>query len=161
MDLSIIKKLIKLVESSQINELEIREENLQIRINKGQAAFPVAAPKVIQPVKAQPATPVEVSMDVQEARVETTGSEEGNTVEICSPMVGTFYRAASPDAEPFVREGDVIAPGQILCIIEAMKLMNEIEAEISGKIVKVLVENTQPVEYDHPLFLVEKLSEIC
>lgn len=157
MDINEIRKLIKLVESSQINELEIREENLQIRINKGLAALPAAAPRIIQNAQTHPAAPVEVSMDVQEARVETTGSEEGNTVEIRSPMVGTFYRATSPDAEPFVREGDVIAPGQILCIIEAMKLMNEIEAEISGKIIKILVENTQPVEYDHPLFLVEKL----
>ncbi|MBN2355502.1 acetyl-CoA carboxylase biotin carboxyl carrier protein, partial [candidate division KSB1 bacterium] len=71
------------------------------------------------------------------------------------PMVGTFYRAPAPDADPYVREGDIISPGKVLCIIEAMKLMNEIEAEISGKITKILVENAKPVEYNQPLFLVD------
>ena len=79
-----------------------------------------------------------------------------NALEICSPMVGTFYRAPSPDAEPYVREGDSIQPGKVLCIVEAMKLMNEIESEVSGKILKILVENAQPVEYNQPLFIVEK-----
>ena len=88
--------------------------------------------------------------------MEKTGSGDDNTVEILSPMVGTFYRAPAPDSDPYVREDEIIKPGQILCIIEAMKLMNEIEAEISGKIIKILVENGQPVEYNQPLFLVEK-----
>ena len=79
-----------------------------------------------------------------------------NVVEVHSPMVGTFYRAPSPDADPYVEVGQSVSVGQTLCIVEAMKLMNEIEAEISGKIVKILVENAQPVEYNQPLFLIEK-----
>ena len=153
MDINEIRKLVKLVESSRIDELEIQEESLQIRIRKGQNL--VAAPPV-QALPQSPAHPADTSGDVREAHVENVGTGDDKTVEILSPMVGTFYRAASPDSEPYIKEGDTIEPGRILCLIEAMKLMNEIEAEISGKIVKILVDNAQPVEYNHPLFLVEK-----
>ena len=158
MDINEIRKLVKLVESSEISELEIQEEALQIRIAKGQACAPAQTPQIVQAVPTTAAPhPVEVASNVQEAPTEAVPSEtDGNTIEILSPMVGTFYRATSPDADPFVKEGDIIAPGQILCIIEAMKLMNEIEAEISGKVVKLFVENAQPVEFNQPLFLVEK-----
>jgi acetyl-CoA carboxylase biotin carboxyl carrier protein len=94
---------------------------------------------------------------VQEARIDETKGDSEGMLEICSPMVGTFYRAPSPDAAPYANEGDAIQPGKVLCIVEAMKLMNEIEAEVSGKIVKILVEDAQPVEFNQPLFLVEKV----
>jgi acetyl-CoA carboxylase biotin carboxyl carrier protein len=156
MDINEIRKLVKLVETSGINELEIQEENLQIRITKGQASEHVHMPQIIHAPAAASPNSVEVATDIREARIEAAASGDKNTVEILSPMVGTYYHAASPDAAAFIKEGDVILPGQILCIIEAMKLMNEIEAEISGKIVKLLVENAQPVEFNQPLFLVEK-----
>ena len=156
MNIANIKKLIKLVESSQINELEVQDEGFQVRIVKSASGHPaVYQPQSIHaaPPSAHPAGDFSTQV---EAKVEKTGSGDDNTVEILSPMVGTFYRAPAPDSDPYVREDEIIKPGQILCIIEAMKLMNEIEAEISGKIIKILVENGQPVEYNQPLFLVEK-----
>ncbi len=157
MDLTDIKRLVKLVETSDIEELHIQEKGFQIRITKRKGlsgeqtgAVPSIIPHVVS------STPPETK--VKEAKVEAVEDKKSdNVVEIRSPMVGTFYRAPAPDAEPYVEVGDEIHPGQILCIIEAMKLMNEIEAEISGKIVKILVENAQPVEYNQPLFLVEKV----
>jgi len=148
MDLSEIKRLIRLVERSQIEELEIQEEGLQIRITKSRD---IAAP----PVQAAP-QPVPLNQPVAPVRDSESGERSDNLIEIKSPMVGTFYRSPSPDANPYVKVGDSIESGKILCIIEAMKLMNEIESEISGKIVKILVENAQPVEYNQTLFLVEK-----
>jgi acetyl-CoA carboxylase biotin carboxyl carrier protein len=106
------------------------------------AAAPVAAP---QPQAAPPA----------EKPAKAAEAPAGNTVTIKSPMIGTFYRSPSPDKPAFVNIGDEITPGKVVCIIEAMKLFNEIESEVSGKIVKVLVEDASPVEYDQPLFLVE------
>jgi len=157
MNIANIKKLIKLVESSQINELEVQDEELQVRIVKNASGpVPATVPQVIP--AAPPAAPHEYASHIQEAKVEKAGGgNQDNVVEVLSPMVGTFYRAPAPDASPYINEGDTIQPGQILCIIEAMKLMNEIEAEISGKIVKILADNAQPVEFNQPLFLVEKI----
>ena len=157
MDMKEIRRLVKLVETSDIEELELQEEGFQIRINKGRAT-PIAQTVMTVPSGSPPAqapSPAPFETATQEARVEAAPGQD-NVVEICSPMVGTFYRAPSPDAEPYIKEGDSIQPGKILCIVEAMKLMNEIEAETSGKIVKILVENAQPVEFNQPLFLVEK-----
>lgn len=157
MNINEIKRLVKLVESSNIEELEVQEEGFQIRVTKnrkepasiGQLGYP-------QPVQQTPHyVQQEAPVHEAHAKVESKSSRD-DLVEICSPMVGTFYRAPAPDAAPYVKEGDTIQQGKILCIIEAMKLMNEIEAEISGKIVKILIENTQPVEYNQPLFLIEK-----
>ncbi len=159
MDLKNIRRLIKLVEASDIEELEIQEEGLQVRITKRkETAIPhVYQPGSVGPSAVQNAPPTQFETQVHEAKVEhLPGTESEHVVEICSPMVGTFYRAPAPDANAYVEVGDHIEPGKILCIIEAMKLMNEIEAEVSGKIVKILVENAQPVEYNQPLFLVEK-----
>ncbi|MBN2031100.1 acetyl-CoA carboxylase biotin carboxyl carrier protein [bacterium] len=159
MDLKNIRRLIKLVEASDIEELEIREEGLQVRITKKKE---IPVPQVFQPSSVIPsptqnAPPAQYETQVYEAKIEPLpGTESDNVVEICSPMVGTFYRAPAPDANAYVEVGSHIEPGKILCIIEAMKLMNEIEAEVSGKIVKILVQNAQPVEYNQPLFLVEK-----
>ena len=159
MDLSVIRKLVKLVETSEIEELDIQEEGFQVRITKAKKHAAVQH-VVAAPPPAHPQPPVTASnfeTTVQEAKIEPIpGGTSENVLEICSPMVGTFYRAPAPDADPYISVGDTIQPGKILCIVEAMKLMNEIEAEISGKIVKILVENAQPVEYNQPIFLVEK-----
>ena len=159
MNITEIKRLVKLVESSDIEELELQEKGFQIRITKGKVhpvSHQVMALHPHQP-PAHAGPPPQFEATVQEAKIEP--APEGlsdNIVEICSPMVGTFYRAPAPDAEPYVKVGEEIQPGKILCIVEAMKLMNEIEAELSGKITKILVENAQPIEYNQPLFLVEK-----
>jgi len=153
MDLKEIKSIIKLVEISDIAELEIHEKDFQIRVTKGHSTSvnPVVA-QSLAPSQVQPASaPAEQAPPTQPA-----AQADSNLIEIHAPMVGTFYRASAPDAEPYVKEGDDIQSGRVLCIIEAMKLMNEIEAEVSGKIVKILVDNAQPVEYNQPLFLVEK-----
>ncbi len=162
MNLNDVKRLIRLVESSNIDELEIHEDKLQIRVTKNRPAQPVMvpaaapAPQILQAVPAG-AQPPRMDASPHGAKVEPAPAPAAdNLVEIRSPMVGTFYRSPSPDAGPYVREGDSIQPGKVLCIIEAMKLMNEIEAEITGRIVKILTDNAHPVEYNQPLFLVEK-----
>ncbi len=153
-----IRELVKIVEESNIGELEVtRWWGRKVRISK--LAHPhapgikAAATEVVvpaQPAAVQaPAEPPAAPTPVSEAPAKE------NMLEIRSPMVGTFYRAPAPDAAPYVREGDSITPGKVLCIIEAMKLMNEIEAEVSGTIIKILAENAQPVEFNQPLFLVQ------
>jgi acetyl-CoA carboxylase biotin carboxyl carrier protein len=160
MNLNDVKRLVKLVELSSIDELEIHEDKLQIRITKSRPAQAqagsAAVPQMVQAVPHGAQAP-RLDNSPHEARIELKPTAKNeNLIEIRSPMVGTFYRAPSPETDPYVREGDSIQPGKILCIIEAMKLMNEIEAEITGKIVKILVDNARPVEYNQPLFLVEK-----
>jgi acetyl-CoA carboxylase biotin carboxyl carrier protein len=154
MDLTYVKKLVKLVEESRIRELELEEKNSKIRITK--SISPSVVPSLPQQVThvATPSTPVATpaaapSVSPAHAPAEHTYHE------IKSPIVGTFYRAPSPDASSFVDVGSKIAPGTPLCIVEAMKLMNEIESEISGTIVKIVAENGKPVEYNQVLFLVE------
>ncbi len=146
-----IRELVKIVEESHIGELEIsRWWGQKIRISKASGLVPGA------PVK-EVAVPPPTRDDTAPAPSAETPKQEpkSNQIEFKAPMIGTFYRAPSPDTDPYVQEGDTIAPGRVLCIIEAMKLMNEIEAESSGRIVKILVENAQPVEYNQPLFLIE------
>ena len=143
-----IQDLIRLVEESQINELEIWEGKKKIRISKGHPA-PVAGAAVVAPV-AQP--------EIPQARAESPSQAEGlasNLKEIVSPMVGTFYRAPAPNEDPFVEVGQQVETGQTVCIVEAMKLMNEIGSDYRGTVHKVLVENGQPVEYGQALFLVD------
>ncbi len=125
-----------------LSEAEVRWGNVRVRVER--AGRP-AAPEIVAPAQPLAAVPA----------VSETGPATLVTIE--APMVGTFYRASSPTADPYVREGDAVKQGQILCIIEAMKLMNEIESKVSGRIVKILVDNGQPVEYGHPLFLVDPL----
>jgi len=154
MDLTEIKKLIRLVERSQIEELEIQEEGLQVRVTKGKS---IAAPPTMMTTPAPTAIdPVPVNQPGVPVNTTETEARSDNLIEIKAPMVGTFYHASAPDADPYVKVGDNIEPGKILCIVEAMKLMNEIESEVSGKIVKIMVENAQPVEFNQVLFLVEK-----
>ncbi|WP_038332001.1 acetyl-CoA carboxylase biotin carboxyl carrier protein [Kingella kingae] len=156
MDLRKLQKLIELVEGSGIAELEITEGEEKVRITRSVAAptvqtvyapAPVAAPQVAPAVAAPVAAPATPSAP------SGNGSNTANAQK--SPMVGTFYRAASPTAAPFVEVGATVKEGQTICIIEAMKLMNEIEAEKSGVIKAILVENGQPVEYGEPLFIIE------
>ena len=130
-----------------LSEIEVEAQGTRLRVQRAGAASAAGVHAVPVPVVAAPAASVEPAVVADVAAPATL------TVE--APMVGTFYRASAPTAEPFVREGDVIKEGQILCIIEAMKLMNEIEAKNAGRIVKVLVDNGQPVEYGQPLFLLE------
>ena len=148
MDLRKLKTLIDLVETSGIAELEIQEGEERVRITR-------TSPQVPQPfmfhAPAQVAAPAPL-VAAPPAEVVAPPVEEGHAVK--SPMVGTFYRSASPGAGPFVEIGDTVAQGDTLCIVEAMKLMNEIEADASGTIKAILVENGQPVEFGQPLFLI-------
>ncbi len=164
MDLKEIKQLMKMLEQSDISEIEIEEEGKKLRITKnfpsgnGEVHFVSApVPAAAQPMPQQMVAeaPLSVQSEVPtEAPVPAV--KQDNLVEVRSPMVGTFYRAPSPDADPYVEVGQNVAVGQTLCIVEAMKLMNEIESEVSGKIAEILVENAQPVEYNQVLFLIEK-----
>lgn len=166
MELKEIQALIKFVSESGVDEVELEKKDFKLSIKKVKNEVPVIAqPQILQATVPQiqapvmPAAPaVQVSAPAAEAKkVENSASpaEGGNIVAVKSPMIGTFYRASGPDKPSFVNVGDEIKAGQVVCIIEAMKLFNEIESEISGKVVKVLVDNSSPVEYDQPLFLVE------
>jgi acetyl-CoA carboxylase biotin carboxyl carrier protein len=143
-----IRRLADLLREYGLSEVEVEREGVRVRLRRELQAPPPEAPVAggPRPVAAHAGAPV---ADVAPA----AGEAHHLTVE--APMVGTFYRAPSPDAQPFVREGDRVKKGQVVCIIEAMKLMNEIESKVAGRVVKVLVENAQPVEYGQLLFLVE------
>jgi acetyl-CoA carboxylase biotin carboxyl carrier protein len=153
MDLTYVKKLVKLVEESQINELELEEKNSKIRITKNAS---VPAPSASSPQYLHVAAPTTPALQPAAAPTEVPAAAEHKYYEIKSPIVGTFYRAPSPDAQPFVDVGSRITSGTALCIVEAMKLMNEIESDVSGTIMKVVAENGKPVEYNQVLFLVDK-----
>jgi acetyl-CoA carboxylase biotin carboxyl carrier protein len=160
MDLSLVKKLVKLLSESDVDEIEIEEEGKKVRIAKHphRVAPPDWAVNTSGERRPAPTVSLPVSA-VPSASPETPTApapSASNVAEIRSPIVGTFYRAPAPDAAPFVQVGSDIQPGTVLCIVEAMKLMNEIESEIAGKVSRVMVENGQPVEYDQVLFLVEK-----
>lgn len=157
MNLNEIQDLIKFVAKSGVTEVEIERKDFKLTIKAEtkkaeqqiivQAAAPAALPVAAAPIAAAPAA----AAPAQAA----PSTEESKYITVKSPMIGTFYRSSSPDKDPFVNVGDNITKGSTICIIEAMKLFNEIEAEVSGKIVKVLVDNASPVEYDQPLFLVD------
>ncbi|RMD87350.1 MAG: acetyl-CoA carboxylase biotin carboxyl carrier protein [Calditrichaeota bacterium] len=155
-----IRRLVKIVEESNISELEISRWGKTIRISKFRTNSNAHATEITTSQVAStphpPVPPVQESKPQTEKQIESKPvSEAKNIVEIKSPMVGTFYRAPAPDADPYVEVNDVVTKGQVLCIIEAMKLMNEIESEYNGRIVEILVENGQPVEYNQPLFRIE------
>ena len=147
MDIRKVKKLIELLEESDIAEIEIHEGEESVRISRASSlagpmfaaptGIPAAAMPAAAPVPVEPAAPKE---------------PEGHIIR--SPMVGTFYRAPSPGAKPFVVEGQAVSTGETLCIIEAMKILNQIESDKSGKVLEILVENGQPVEYNEPLFVI-------
>jgi acetyl-CoA carboxylase biotin carboxyl carrier protein len=157
MDIKQIQELIKFVSRSGVNEVAIEQVDFKITIKTNQTPTvitttvpaPVAAAVLPAAAAAQPA--------VVENKPEAKLEDDSRYVTIKSPMIGTFYRSSSPDKPSFVNVGDEFPSGKVICIIEAMKLFNEIESEISGRIVKVLVDNASPVEYDQPLFLVEPM----
>ena len=159
MDLSYIKKIIRLVEHSDVDEIEIEEDGKKIRVAKNRNSvsgyhvpmmnFQSGQPMAQIPSHTSPAAAEPPATPIPAAKVESKYHE------IRSPIVGTFYRSPAPDADPFVDVGDSVKSGQTLCIIEAMKLMNEIESDMDGKLVKILVENGKPVEYNQVLFLIE------
>ncbi len=157
MDIKQIQELIKFVSRSGVNEVAIEQENFKITIKTNQAPTyvnaalpaPVAAPQVAAIAAQLPQAVAETSAPIAE--------DTSKYITIKSPMIGTFYRSSTPEKPSFVNVGDEFAVGKVICIIEAMKLFNEIESEISGRIVKILVDNASPVEYDQPLFLVEPI----
>ncbi len=149
MDLNLIKRLVKIVDTSGITDLEIEENGIRVKIAKKIRQAQVDTESQVSAQAALTGMKVEEKPD----KVEETIS--ANLHEIRSPIVGTFYRAPAPDADNYAEIGDQVSPGTVLCIVEAMKLMNEIESDVSGKIIKMLVENGKPVEYNQPLFLIE------
>ncbi len=160
MKTSEIRDLIEFISKTGLNEVNVETKELKLHVKRepDQKIFKSAAPQTVStPVAAvAPATVSAAPQPMAAPKTEKTAESSGKkTVEIKSPMIGTFYRASSPDAPPFVSVGDKISRGQTVCIIEAMKLFNEIESEVSGTVVKVMVENATPVEYDQVLFIVE------
>ena len=171
MEFKQIQDLIKLVNKSNISEIRIEEDEFKISIKTDTYQGKVIRQEITQPVTTS--LPMAVNMPVAETPATPTAKETpsaatseqtadpptdetpANTEVIKSPMIGTFYRSSAPDKPPFVKVGDSISAGDHVCIIEAMKLFNEIESELSGKFVKVLVEDATPVEYDQPLFLID------
>lgn len=151
MDLKQIQDLVKMVNKSNISELSIEEKDIKITIKQKEDKY-VTAPQVQQ---FQVASPTPAPLPATPSAIKADTPAANNFITIKSPMIGTFYRKSSPDKPNLVDEGDEVRVGKVVCIIEAMKLFNEIESEFSGKIVKVLVEDSTPVEYDQPLFLVE------
>lgn len=158
MDLKLIKKILDLIAESDVNEVSVQEGDFKIKVKKKSDLEQVAASQMsaqfqlpAQPQQHQvPATQPESVPGEQPA--EASEEIEGNIVR--SPIVGTFYRAPSPDSDPFIKVGDNVEKGQTLCIVEAMKIMNEIESEYSGELKKIFVEDTEAVEYDQPLFVI-------
>jgi len=158
MDIKQIQELIKFVSRSGVNEVAIEQKEFKITIKTNQAPTIVNAmvPANAPASQVLPAAVAPLPVSTTEPKAPAT-EDTSNYITIKSPMIGTFYRSSSPDKASFVNVGDEVSVGKVICIIEAMKLFNEIESEISGKIVKVLVENASPVEYDQPLFLVEPI----
>lgn len=163
MDFKQIKELIKLINDSNIGEVLIENDETSIRIrhqsySKSKVSAPIAmqAAPVAAPAPAASANVTAAAETKADAPAEDNNElDTANLITVKSPMIGSFYRSSSPDKPPYVKVGDNINTGDVLCIIEAMKLFNEIESEYSGKVVKVLVENESPVEYDQPLFLID------
>ncbi|MFC2103412.1 acetyl-CoA carboxylase biotin carboxyl carrier protein [Bacteroidota bacterium] len=156
MDLNLIKKLVKIFDTSGITDLEIEEEGLKIKIaKKVRTSNNIVQPQTVVHSETVTSNPVPADITAEPATAEKAEESTENYYEIKSPIVGTFYRAPAPDADSYVQVGDSVSVGSVLCIVEAMKLMNEIESDKDGKIVKILVENGKPVEFNQPLFLIE------
>ena len=162
MDFKQIQELIKMINKSQIGEVTIEQKDFRITIKQKEEnitqvvsqAMPVHAAQPIQQMAPQlPQTAAAPA--AQDQKPAAQAADNANYITIKSPMIGTFYRRPSPDKPNFVEIGDEVSTGKVVCIIEAMKLFNEIESEVSGKVVKILVEDASPVEYDQPLFLVD------
>ena len=153
-----IQQLIKFVSKTDVAEVNIENNNFKINI-KGSKSAPVdSTSQVVQPIiqaSPQVVQPISVPQDIPKPEPITESVSNENYITVKSPIIGTFYRKPSPDKDVFVNVGDSVKEGDTLCVIEAMKLFNEIESDFSGKIVKILVEDSSPVEFDQPLFLIE------
>ncbi len=156
MELSYVRKIIRLVENSNVDEVEIEEEGKRVRVVRHRNSVPPQVPMAYVPAPAPLAAPQPPA--ATPAAPAASSQPEKQYHEVRSPIVGTFYRAPAPDAESYVEIGHSVKVGTVLCIVEAMKLMNEIESDAEGTIVKILVENGKPVEYNQPLFWIEKTS---
>ena len=146
-----IQEIINFIKKSDLDDVSIETENIKIRVKKNNGNFTtIEQPKIVKTEIQPEASPIENK--VPEEKKE---KKSNNNIIIKSPMIGTFYRSPNPESDPFINEGDSIKVGQTICIVEAMKLFNDIESEVSGKIVKILVDDNSPVEYDQPLFEVD------
>jgi acetyl-CoA carboxylase biotin carboxyl carrier protein len=144
-----IKEMINLMNENGLMELEIEKDDMRIKLKKtGPAQESYNGPIIVEKERA-------ASGAAAKELIQPDETNRVKTVEIRAPMVGTFYRAPSPEAPPYAETGQIIEPGQVICIIEAMKLMNEIKSEIKGKVVEILIDNTEPVEFGQPMFLIE------
>lgn len=159
MDIKQIQELIRFVAKSGVNEVAIEQKDFKITIKTAPSPAVVTATVPAAPPLASAAAPVPelATLPANAVPVAPVADDTSKYITVKSPMIGTFYRSADPEKPLFVNVGDEIKPGKVLCIIEAMKLFNEIESEVSGRIVKILVDNSSPVEYDQPLFLVEPM----
>lgn len=155
MELKDIQNLIRFVAKSGASEVKLEMEDVKITIKTGKEKTETTIVQQAAPVQAPPIAPPNLPVAPAPTTENNKAEENDKYIEIKSPIIGTFYRKPSPDKPAFVEVGDTINPQSIVCIVEAMKLFNEIEAEVSGKIVKVLVEDGSPVEFEQPLFLVE------
>lgn len=150
MNIKEIKEMINLMNENNLMEIEIEKDGMRIRLKKmAPGSEALSGPIVVERERVSQNIPKETIQSIEKISVKE--------VEIKAPMVGTFYRAPSPEAPPYVEVGQLIEPGQVICIIEAMKLMNEIKSEIKGKILEILVDNAEPVEFGQPIFLIEPL----
>jgi len=155
-DISEIRKLIKLIENTDVAEIEVSEGEQTVRISR-QGAFANSAPSVQHVVAAPAAAPAPAAFAAAAPAASPAKAAEESANVVKSPMVGTFYRAPGPDSDAFVSEGKKVKKGDVLCIIEAMKLMNEIEADYDGVVEKILIDNATPVEYGQPMFVITPL----
>ena len=153
MDLRKIKKLMELLEESGIAEIEVKEGEESIKLSRNISSFAAPLQQMVQqPMMAPQQQPPQAASQV-ESKIDDSLNQNRNTVN--SPMVGTFYASASPESKPFVTVGQSVKKGDTLCILEAMKMMNQVQAESDGKILEILIDNAEPVEFDQPLFVVE------
>lgn len=164
MDFKQIQELIRLVNESNIGEVTIEQKEFKLTIRQKEepvttmVSAPMQAASYMHPIAQQPSLQAPAPADAgsnEQAKSAAAAAAPSNALTIKSPMIGTFYRKPAPDKPNFVEIGDEVSPGKVVCVIEAMKLFNEIESEVKGKIIKVLVDDASPVEYDQPLFLVE------
>ncbi|MEK7818355.1 MAG: acetyl-CoA carboxylase biotin carboxyl carrier protein [Bacteroidota bacterium] len=155
MDLSLVKKLLRLIEESDVNEIELEEKGTKIRITKSLPQNSQSIPYAMPMQSSQISLP-QIQASAPQPQIATPKEEKKTFHEVRSPIVGTFYLSPSPEAAAYVEVGSKVSPGSVLCIVEAMKLMNEIESDVSGKIVQVMVANGKPVEYNQVLFLIDK-----
>jgi len=155
MDLKDIQNLIKFVAKSGVNEVKLEMDDVKVTIRTGMESGKTEATYVQQIPAIPVAQPTATQADADTTKETEPAEEDSKYITVKSPIIGTFYRKPSPDKPLFVEVGDTIKTGDVLCIIEAMKLFNEIESEVSGKIVKILVDDSSPVEFDQPLFLVD------